>query len=61
MTSALGSHSLGLNPKNETLGKGTVEGKELQVAKKRVGRYPNEFRPDGGGAAEQVREHCGAL
>jgi transposase-like protein len=35
----------GLNPKNETLGKRhTVQGKELQVAKKRVGRYPKEFR-----------------
>ncbi|SRR6266567_2827760 len=36
--------SHGLNPKNETLGKGTLQGKELQVAKKRVGRYPKEFR-----------------
>src|SRR3989454_7240846 len=35
----------GLNPKNETLGKRhTVQGKELQVAKRRVGRYPKEFR-----------------
>jgi transposase-like protein len=36
---------IGLNPENETLGKRhTVQGKELQVAKKRVGRYPKEFR-----------------
>jgi transposase len=35
----------GLNPKNETLGKGTLcRERKLQVAKKRVGRYPNEFR-----------------
>src|ERR1700730_18391629 len=39
--------TIGLNPKNETLGKGTLcRERKLQVAKKRVrvGRYPNEFR-----------------
>jgi len=35
----------GLNPKNETLEKGTLSReRNCRVAKKRVGRYPKEFR-----------------